>query len=121
MLCAPLWCNGLCSSVVSLFVFLGGVRALGNGLCSSVGYWFHKYRGTQTITPPRNTNHHTTEEQKPLHHGGTQTITPPDTWRIERYLSMGLSGYNTESLTSDQNGYGDLRVSSFLYVKDLFC
>ena len=33
----------------------------------------------------------------------------------------GLLGYNTERLTSDQNGYGDLRVSSFLYVKDLFC
>ena len=40
MICVPRWCNGLCSSVVLLFVSLCGVMVCvsqwSTGLCSSV-------------------------------------------------------------------------------------
>jgi hypothetical protein len=53
MVCFSQWCNGLCSLVVK-----------------PLHHW-----ETQTITPPRNKNHYTTEEHKPLHHQWTETNT----------------------------------------------
>ena len=93
MVSVPLWWNGLCSSVF--------IRNSQNGNTP-----YKKILDTCDGSEDSNP-----ESRSPSPQGGG----------YRESSRWGLSGYNTENLTSDQNGYGVLRVFSFLYVKNLFC